>query len=76
MNLGIGDAGAYTLKVARSTSVPVGTFQFTHHFSVYMGDTITLDNPAEFTLSSTTTGDTVVVNGWYIRTIPLNPVYL
>lgn len=44
------------------------TYSLTVWYSVYMGDTNTLSNPAEVYVMSTTAGEIVQCNGWYVRT--------
>jgi hypothetical protein len=69
IDLAIGSGGDYTLGIDRRTFKNSGTFQIVRWYSVYMGDTNTLNNPAKFTIKSDGTGDTAVVNGWYVRTM-------
>lgn len=45
-----------------------GTYEFTRWSSVYMGDSNTLSNGARFLMASDGAGDSVTVNGWYVRT--------
>ena len=75
MDLAIGSAGPYTLEVDEHLYKSAATHKEVVLFSIYMGDTNTLNFPAKPTLRSDSTGDSVTVNGWYVRTIPLNPVY-
>lgn len=68
IELGVG-AFPYTLNIDTSAYKSAGVYQITRWSSVYMGDTNTLDNGARFVMSSDGVGDTVVVNGWYVRTM-------
>lgn len=45
-----------------------GTHKLNRYNGVYMGDTNTLDNPADFRISSDK-DCTIVVNGWYVKVI-------
>ena len=74
MDLGHGDAGEYRLELQERTYKTAGTYRVVFWTSVYMGDTVTLNNPAKVVAWSDTTGDTVKVNGWYVRTNLRNPV--
>lgn len=68
INLGIGGT-VYSLKIDRSSFKTAGTYQIVKMFSVYMGDTNTLNNPASLTLSSDSGSATCVVNGWYAKVL-------
>lgn len=68
IELGIGGS-PYTLNFDSRSFKGAGSYQITRWSSVYMGDTNTLNNGARFVMSSDSVGDTVVVNGWYIRTM-------
>lgn len=74
MDMAHGDAAEYSLEVARREFDTAGTYQITAFYSVYMGDTATLNNPCKISCFTDSAGNSVVVNGWYIRTIPRNPV--
>jgi hypothetical protein len=68
LQLAIG-ATPYTLQVQRINFKTAGTYSLVVWFGLYMGDANTLNNPGEIRAQSDTgTTDTVVVNGWYIRT--------
>jgi len=46
-----------------------GAHQIAVFNSIYIGDANTKGNPAKLRMKSDSTGDTVVVNGWYVRVI-------
>ena len=75
MDLAIGSAGPYSLEVDENLYKSAATHKEVVLFSIYMGDTNTLNFPAKPTLTSDSTGDSVTVNGWYVRVLPRNPVY-
>ena len=75
MAIGSPSSGAYTLEVDDHLYKSAATHKEVVMFSVYMGDTNTLNYPAKPTLTSDSTGDTVIVNGWYVRVVPRSPVY-
>lgn len=68
MELGIGGS-PYTLNLGKVTYKSAGTYQYVTYSGIYIGDTNTLNNPARLTVTSDTTGDSVTVNGWYVRVI-------
>jgi len=69
LNLAIGSGSDYILPIDHHAYKAAGTYQIVRYISIYMGDDNTLNNPAKFAMSSDGTGDTVKVNGWYVRTI-------
>jgi len=75
LDMAIGSGAAYTLEMDDHGYKSAATHKEVVFFSVYMGDTDTLNYPAKPTMTSDSTGDTVIVNGWYCRVIPRNPVY-
>jgi hypothetical protein len=67
MDIGEGNAGAYTLNVNHTYfKTASASDQITAMFRVYMGDEITRANPARFRLTSLA-ATTVVVNGWFYQ---------
>jgi hypothetical protein len=46
-----------------------GTYKLTRWLGIYMGDNNTLSNPGRVMALSDGTGDTVKVNGWYLRAL-------
>lgn len=70
-----GDAGEYQLSIDSRLFKSTGTYQMIVWYSVYMGDSTTLNNPAKLVMKSDGSGDSIAVNGWYCRTTPRNPVY-
>jgi len=73
LDLGIG-ASPYSLVAVYREWRTAGTYQYTTFYSIYMGDANTLNNPCEIHALSNSTGNSIQVNGWYIRVIPRNPV--
>jgi len=72
---GVG-ASPYDLLAKRLEWRDAGTHHFTAWYSVYMGDANTRDNPAEVYILCGTNADTVVTNGWYVRTNKRTPEYV
>ena len=75
MDLGHADPSEYRLELVSRTFKGAGTYQVVFNAHIYMGDVLTLNNPAKVVVLSDTTGDSVVVNGWYVRVIPRQPVF-
>ena len=67
LELGIGGTSYQLNLISNASKKSAGTYQEVRWYSVYMGDSNTLDNPARFLASADKTGTTVKVNGWYIR---------
>jgi hypothetical protein len=67
MDIGEGDAGAYSLNVNHTyfKTASAGD-QITAMFRVYMGDEVTRANTARFRLTSIA-ATTIVVNGWFYQ---------
>lgn len=59
----------YELQIIRQNFKIAGTYTFTVLHSAYMGDLNTRDNPSVVLMASDSTGDSVVVNGWFVRTV-------
>jgi hypothetical protein len=67
IDLGEGDAGAYSLNVNHSYfKTSSAGDQITAMFRIYMGDEVTRVNPARFRLTSIA-ATTIVVNGWFYQ---------
>lgn len=74
LDMGVGSPGPYTLTVDYTEWRVAGTYNYTAYYGIYMGDTNTLNFPAEVKMLASTAGDSVQVNGWYVRVTPRNPV--
>ncbi len=74
MDLAHGDPAEYSFELMRTNYKTAGTHAIVRDISIYLGNTKTLNNPAKIAMRTDNTGDTVVVNGWFVRTIPINPV--
>ena len=76
IDLAHGHASEYSLDIHRTAFKTAGTYPLTRWYSVYIGDADVLANPAKIWIASDGAGtDTVKVNGWYVRTVPIHPVY-
>jgi hypothetical protein len=75
LDMAHGSGNDYSLEVYRDVIKNSGTTQIVRFHSLYMGDNDTLNNPAKVAMFSDSAGDSVVVNGWYIRVVPRNPVF-
>lgn len=68
IELGLGGT-PFTLTIDSRDYKSAGTHKFTVWYSVYMGDANTKGSPAKLKILSDGAGDTVIVNGWYVRVI-------
>jgi hypothetical protein len=67
MDIGEGNAGAYSLNVNHTYFKTASSGdQITAMFRIYMGDEVTRANPARFRLTSIA-ATTIVVNGWFYQ---------
>lgn len=73
LDLGLGGS-EYTLDILNLPLKVASSYEITAWTSVYMGDANTLNNPAKLSMHSDNTGNSVVVNGWYVRTLPRQPI--
>jgi hypothetical protein len=68
LHLGVG-GGEYTIPWVNPVNIKAtGTYKNVTYNGVYLGDSNTLDNTANFRISSDK-NCTVVVNGWYVKII-------
>lgn len=74
MDMAHGHASEFALGIHRVGVKSAGTINVVRWWSCYMGSQDVLDNPAKLAMSSDSTGDTIIVNGWYVRVTPRNPV--
>lgn len=76
MDMAHGHASEYQLPFFTRVIKSASSTRFTVFHSLYMGDTPTLNNPAKVAMTTDSAGNSVVVNGWYIRVTPRNPVFV
>lgn len=67
LQLGIGGTPFQIPFISGQNIKTASTFRATRWQSIYISNANTRDNPAKFRIASDSTGDTVVVNGWYVR---------
>jgi hypothetical protein len=65
LTCGVGAVGAYNLPIETVQFKSAGTYQVARSLHLYLGNTLTKDNPAEFYFTSDA-NTTVLVNGFYI----------
>lgn len=75
LDMAEGSGNEYSLELMRQEFDSAGTYQMVRFYSVYMGDTNTLNFPAKVSMFTNSTGNSVVVNGWFARVLPRRPVY-
>lgn len=66
--LGVGDPSEYTLGVDSEHYKTAGAYNMISNANIFIGNTLTKDNPAQLEIYSDATCD-VVINGWYVRVI-------
>ena len=67
INLGVGDASNYYLPILSDRAFKsAATYQIAELNSIYMGNTLTLKNPAELKIKADNNIQ-VVVNGWFVK---------
>lgn len=76
LDMAHGDAGEYNLNVFTRQFKSASTQSIVVSYSLYMGDTATLNNPAKVAMFTDNTGNSVVLNGWFVRVLPQHPVYV
>lgn len=69
-------ASPYDLEVGYAEWKTATAHNFVFFTSVYMGDTNTLNNPMEVYIKADSASDTVVVNGWYVRPMYRNGLWV
>lgn len=75
MDMAHGHGSEFQLPVRSLDVKAAGTHRFVFYHSIYVGAQFVLDNPAKVVMNSDSTGDTVTVNGWYVRSTPINPFF-
>jgi hypothetical protein len=67
INMAVGSAFPYTLKSDYRQYRAAGTYDVISFMEVYMGDTNSLNFPAEVVVTSDSVSDSVVYNGHYVK---------
>lgn len=70
-----GDAAEFPIEFFRRAFKTAGTYNIVIPVSLYMGSSAILTNPTKIAAFADTASDTCLVNGWFIRVVPMNPVY-
>jgi hypothetical protein len=68
MELGVGSA-PYRVPVRQYYIKAAGTYKLVGVLPLYMGNTLTRNNPARLMIVNDTTGSTIKVVGWYTRVL-------
>lgn len=68
LEMASGDAGSYDLLFFEGSFKTAGTHHINRYNGIYMGNTLTMNNPAKFKIKSDASA-TLVVNGWYCKVI-------
>ena len=75
LEMAIGSGSSYDLEFIHMQYKTAGVKHLVMSLPFYMGNTVTLNNPAKLKIKSDASA-TVQVNGWYLKTLPRNPVFL
>lgn len=67
LEIGIGSPVNFTLPLARVDYKTAGTYKIVAALPLFIGSADIRNSPARITAKSDATGDSVVVNGWYIK---------
>lgn len=68
LELGVG-AAPYKITLDRRLLKNSGANAFTVNAHIYMGNTLTLNNPARLLIKNDSVGSTCKVNGWFVKAI-------
>lgn len=74
MDFSHGHANEFRLVLDDRNFDTAGTHQLTRYTEFYIGSSEVLNNPAKVVMYANSAGDSVVVNGWFVKVLPRNPV--
>lgn len=74
LDLAHGNPAEYSVEVYRNQFKDTGNHRVTVLTSIYMGNAVTLNNPAKISAFSDSSGDTCLLHGFYARIVPRSPV--
>jgi len=74
LEMGIGSGSVYDLEFIHTQYKTAGTQHLVFPLTFYMGNLETLNYPSKVKIKSDAAA-TVVVNGWFLRTVPRSPVF-
>lgn len=70
-----GSGGEFKLIIDEDNLDTSGVHQLTRYSEFYIGSSEVLNNPAKVSMLADTAGDSVVVNGWFIKIHPRRIIY-
>lgn len=73
MDFAVGGSFPFTLPLDERNIDQAGTQQINRYISFYIGSADVLNNPAEVYVTANSSGDSIDINGWYVRLEPRNP---
>ncbi len=76
IDLAHGHASEFSLPILEANLDTADTHQIVVVFRVFMGNTNVLNEPAKISITADSSGDTVLLNGFYVSAEPTNPVYV
>ena len=74
LDLAHGDPSEYSVEVYRNQFKSTGNHRVVVTATLYIGNSITLNNPGKVAAFSDSAGDTCLLNGFFVRTVPRIPV--
>jgi len=73
VDFAVGGSFPFTLPLDERNIDQSGTQQTNRYLSFYIGSADVLNNPAEIYVTANSGGDSIDVNGWYVKFEPRNP---
>lgn len=73
LDMAVGGTTPFTIPLDERNIDNAGTQQVVRFLSVYIGSSDVLDNPAEIYVTADSAGDSIEINGWYVKLEPRNP---
>lgn len=76
LDLADGETGEINLPIFEHNVDTTGTQRLIIPVSTFIGNSTILTSPAKLSIEADSASDSVLLNGFYIRVIPTNPVYI
>lgn len=73
MDFAVGGSFPFTLPLDERNIDAAGSQQVNRYISFYIGSSDVLNNPAEIYVTANSAGDSIDINGWFVRFEPRNP---
>lgn len=76
LDMAVGGTNPFTIPVDERNLDTAGTQEVVRFISVYIGSTDVLTNPAELYVTANSAGDSIDVQGWYVKMEPRSPRFV